>query len=301
MDFYTYPDGSTIDSAEMMTVDVGGSAANICAAVASQGLRCAISTVLSDDAIGRAVLQRLKDRNVDVSGCRLVTGDYRTSLAIAEMRSTECEVVIYRNQAADLLLAPADIRSDLIARACILVVTGTSLASQSSRSAVLSALKIAKVHKTFSIFDIDHRDYSWLSREHAGEQYREVADLVDAVVGNELEFLILGGNARRPSDTAQALVQRGASFTILKQGAEGSISYLQSGIFRNGTFTVEAKKPFGAGDAFLGNVVAWLVRDAEFEQAVRFGSAAAAYVVARRGCSSAMPTRDELELFISEN
>ena len=66
------------------------------------------------------------------------------------------------------------------------------------------------------------------------------------------------------------------------------------GIFRTATL-----KPTGAGDAFLGNLVASLARGSGLEQAVLHGSAAAAIVVSRVGCAPAMPTREELDRFIT--
>ena len=54
----------------------------------------------------------------------------------------------------------------------------------------------------------------------------------------------------------------------------------------------EALKPYGAGDAFLGNLLMAYLHGGDWESALDRGSAAAAIVVSSRGCASAMPKTD---------
>ena len=68
-----------------------------------------------------------------------------------------------------------------------------------------------------------------------------------------------------------------------------------------GIFEVDALKPTGAGDAFMGVFIASLLNKKSIKDSVIYGSAAAAIVVTRVGCSSAMPNYEELELFVKEN
>ena len=68
-----------------------------------------------------------------------------------------------------------------------------------------------------------------------------------------------------------------------------------------GIFEVDALKPTGAGDAFMGAFISSLLKKKSIKDSVMYGSAAAAMVVTRVGCSSAMPNYEELELFVKEN
>ena len=69
-------------------------------------------------------------------------------------------------------------------------------------------------------------------------------------------------------------------------------------MIETGIFPVKLAKPFGAGDAFLGNFLFRLSLDGNVHAAVLQGSAAAAYVVARPGCASAMPDKKQLDDFM---
>ena len=88
---------------------------------------------------------------------------------------------------------------------------------------------------------------------------------------------------------------------LYKMGEEGCRTIYNDREIQTGIFPVTLAKPFGAGDAFLGNVLASLGRDADIRAAVIQGSAAAAFVVARPGCASAMPDTPQLNQFIAQN
>ena len=67
-----------------------------------------------------------------------------------------------------------------------------------------------------------------------------------------------------------------------------------------GIFKVEAIKPTGAGDAFNGGFISSILQGYSLEDSIKRGSANAAIVVTKVGCSSAMPNTDELENFINQ-
>jgi 5-dehydro-2-deoxygluconokinase len=298
MDLYPVPDGTEIESAEQFAAEIGGSAGNIAVAISRQGHRAALLGPLSADAIGRFVRSHLERYAVDTSRCRAVAGDHRTSLAICETRHEDSETVFYRNSAADLQLRAEDFDASFIAGAAVLIVTGTALAAEPSRAAALEALELARGAGTFSILDLDHRPVSWRSSEEAMRVYSLAAGRSDAVVGNDEEFAIIAGGGTGAVHAAAALVKEGRRFVIFKKGGAGSVTITAERTFETGIFGVDVKKPFGAGDAFLGNLVAALLGGSSLDSAVTRAAAAAAYVVARRGCAFAMPTAAELDSFV---
>ena len=64
---------------------------------------------------------------------------------------------------------------------------------------------------------------------------------------------------------------------------------------------MEALKPTGAGDAFMGGFVTGLTAGLDLQSCVLRGSAAAAIVVTRVGCAPASPTAVELDQFIKSH
>lgn len=301
MDLYPAPDGTKISAANSFVSDVGGAGGNIAVALARQGVRAALISPLSNDAVGRFVRTKLESYRVDVSHCRAVDGEVRTSLALAETRNENCEVVIYRNGAADFQFSEADVDLAFIASASVLVLTGTALAAAPSRAAALKALATARATKTFTILDIDHRPYSWASALEAVTLYSQAASQCDAVIGNDDEFGLIAGERDDALAVVQGFVRNGGAFAILKKGAQGSTTITPAGRFETGVFPVNAIKPFGAGDAFIGGLVAALLRGHSLETAITRASGSAALVVSRRGCASAMPTTVEVDAIISDH
>jgi 5-dehydro-2-deoxygluconokinase len=298
LDLYPEPDGTEIEAAARFVSDVGGSAANIAVALARQGVRAALISPLSDDAVGRFVRMTLAGYGVDTARCRAVAGGHRTSLALAETRASDCEVVIYRNGAADLQLAEPDLDRAFVASAAVLIVTGTALASEPSRSAAMQAIGLARSSGTFVVLDVDHRPYSWPSVEAAAVAYRAASRRADAVIGNDEEFAIIAGSPEAAVAAARESVGAGCTFSVLKRGDRGSVTFTAESTFETEVYAVAVKKPFGAGDAFVGGLIAALLGRLPLPAAVRRGAAGAALVVSRRGCASAMPSSDEIETLL---
>jgi 5-dehydro-2-deoxygluconokinase len=83
-------------------------------------------------------------------------------------------------------------------------------------------------------------------------------------------------------------------------GEKGSRVFTKEKEYQFGIFKVKAIKPTGAGDAFNGGFISSLYQGMSLEKSVKRGSANAALVVTKVGCSSAMPNREELDNFINQ-
>jgi 5-dehydro-2-deoxygluconokinase len=299
MDLYADPVGARVETADGFYATIGGSAGNIAVALVRQGAGAALLTRVSDDAVGRFCLARLAGFGVDTSLVRMNTGPARTSLAVTETRTEDCQVVLYRNDAADLLLSLEDVNAVDFADTAALVVTGTALAAEPSRSATLHALARAKGAGVFTILDVDYRAYSWTSIHEAELVCARVAADVDVVIGNDEEFGLLAGDYAQGATFARALARNSGAFTIYKRGPEGSVTYTGDHSFRTGVFPVKALKPMGAGDGFMGGLLAALSCGHDLETAVRRGAATAAIVVAGIGCAPASPDTAAVDAFIA--
>ncbi len=299
MDFYAEPPGTPIESAERFFPALGGSSANIAVAIAKLGGTAALVTTVSDDAVGRYVLNQLETYNVATDHVRLVKSEVRTSLAVVETRAENCQSVLYRNNAADFALSESDIASLPYDKAGALIITGTALAMEPSRGATLEAIRRAAAHALPVIFDIDYRPYSWTSKAEALAVCGEVARSSQIVIGNDEEFAVLAPDQDGLA-FARTLAASTAGIVVYKMGEAGAITRSGKDEFRSGIYPVRALKPTGAGDSFMGGFVTGLAEGLPLPECVRRGSAAAALVVTRVGCAPANPTRTELDTFMAE-
>lgn len=297
MDLYPDPPGTRTEEALQFTTALGGSSANIAVALSRYSQPVSLLTCVSDDAVGRYVLNQLARYGVESSLVRNIRGDERTSLALAESRVEEHQSVIYRNNAADFQMESSQVEAIDFRLYRALVITGTCLTLEPSRSASLLALKKAKAADIPVIMDLDYRPYSWETPETAQSVYHQAVEFVDLLVGNDEEFGHLAGDYERGLAEAALLTAQGCN-CIYKQGEDGSKSLLTDGrMIQTGVFPVTPLKPTGAGDAFLGGLLASLCRGEEVTEAIQVGSAAAAIVVTRVGCAPAMPNLEDINQF----
>ena len=299
MDLYADPPGSRTEQAEQFTSALGGSAANIAAGIVRLGGAASLVSTVSDDAVGRYVQRELTRYGIDTSHVTCAKGQSRTSLAVVETRAEDCQSVIYRNDAADFLLSPAQVSGIAMDGHGALIVTGTALAMEPSRSATLLAIRRAREADVPVLLDVDYRPYSWANAAEAAATCRMAAEASDMVVGNDVEWDVLAGG---PGGLALAgELASGRAATIYKMGEKGSISFAGDARFETPIFRVTALKPTGAGDAFMAGLVTGLAAGLDLASAVRRGSAAAAIVVTRVGCAPASPTAEELDTFLRDN
>lgn len=314
LDLYPEPVGTKTKDATHFSADLGGSAGNIAVALARHGKSAALVTVLSADPVGVFTKTRLEHYGVDTDCLRFSDGKHeklaRNSLAIAETRPDDAEVVIYRNDAADLLLSEDDVASLDYNHSAALIVTGTALSADPSRKAVFTAARLANAAGCPVIFDIDYRRDAWQSVDAAAHVGREFAVLCDIVIGNDDEFDVLATDTNQDGMSYATGLASDVGLVLYKQGAAGCQTlYIDNKIHENnsltiskyGIFNVSIAKPFGAGDSFMGAFLAALHTGISLDDAVIRGSAAAAIVVSRAGCASAMPDKDTLDNFMAQN
>lgn len=299
MDLYADPPGTEIPQATRFVAHLGGSAANIAVALARQGAETALLTRLSDDAVGRFCLAQLDHYGIDRRHVSLTANGSRSSLAVVETRLENCQSVIYRNQAADFALAPEDVAAVDFTPFASLIITGTALAQDPSRTATMQALAKAKAAGLVTIMDVDFRPYSWPSQAEARDINLAAARLCDIVVGNDVEFGLLAGSETEGLATARQLTRETARIAVYKRGELGAVTITRDEEFTTGIYRTKALKPTGAGDAFMGGFLAALAAGHKPHDAVLRGSANAAMVVARVGCAPAMPTAAELDSFLA--
>jgi len=306
VDFYAQQEGVALEDVTSFRKSVGGSPANVATAVARLGGRAAILSVVSDDGFGRYVRRFLADNGVDVAGLHTAPAGALNSAAFTEMRPEGCQVIIYRRDAADLHLRPEDIEPAAIARARALLVTGTALSASPSREATLHAMDLARQAGTMVVLDLDHRPYGWTDLAEACVYLRLACTQADIVIGNREEFDVLEHlmpvEPRDDHASARRVLRGVTQVAVVKDGQRGCLVLQRDGsALRQGIYPVQARKPFGSGDAFAGATLWALFGGRDWAEATRCGAAAAALIVSGDACAEAMPTGTELLDFLARH
>ena len=300
IDFFTDP-GVALEEAEHLTVDLGGSSANIGVGICKLGGKAALVTRISDDSIGSYCTRRLQHYGVDTRYVRPIGGEYRNSLAVYESVTQNHRNVIYRNGAADFQMETEDVEAVDYSAYGALITAGTVFAAEPSRSATFRAFDLARTAGLPIIFDVDYRPYSWPSPQVAADVLSRAAEASDMIVGNDEEFDFMAGEYARGLDKARELAATSAAIVVYKMGPEGAVTFADGQEIRTGIYPVEALKPTGAGDSFMAGTLSSLAAGMDLKMSILRGSACASITVSRPGCAPAMPNPAELETFLASH
>ncbi|MEO9824286.1 MAG: 5-dehydro-2-deoxygluconokinase [Paracoccaceae bacterium] len=298
IDFFTDA-GVKVEDAERMSVDLGGSAANIGAGICKLGGKAALVTRVSDDSVGSYCTKRLQHYGVDTYHVKTVGGEFRNSLAVYESVLETHRNVIYRNGAADFQMDMEDVEAVDFSRFSAFVTAGTVFAAEPSRAASFRAIELAKDASLPIIFDVDYRPYSWPSPQVASEVLSRAAEASDMIVGNDDEFGFMAGDYGQGPAKAKHLAETTASVVIFKKGPGGALTFANGEEIITGIYPVDALKPVGAGDSFMAGLLTAIADGYDLKEAILRGSACASITVSRPGCAPALPNKQELTDFLA--
>ncbi|TNH04206.1 bifunctional 5-dehydro-2-deoxygluconokinase/5-dehydro-2-deoxyphosphogluconate aldolase [Testudinibacter sp. TR-2022] len=316
VDLYGQQIGSRLEDETTFAKYLGGSSGNVAYGTAIQGLKSSMLARVGDEHMGRFLRQELQSVGADTS--HLITDKERlTALVILGIKDNETfPLIFYRDNCADMAISADDFSEDYIASAKALAITGTHLSHPKTRHAVLTALEYAGRNGVKRLLDIDYRPVLWgltslgdgetryVDSQAVTDSLQEVLHHFDVLVGTEEEFHIAGGS----TDTLTALknVRKCSQATLVcKRGAQGCSVFegeipddLDGGLNVYGV-RVAVLNVLGAGDAFMSGLLRGYINGEGWEQACRYANACGALVVSRHGCAPAMPSKKELDDYLS--
>ena len=295
-DLYPLQSGVTLDRVETFERFVGGFAGNVGIGLARLGVETAVISGVGDDGHGTFIRRVLAEEHVDDRWV-ITHPSLRTAITFAEIRPPDhFPLTAYRLPSCpDWEIRPDDLPLEEIARAPLLLVSGTALAQQPSRRTMLAAMvahrdRASSAGGRSTILDLDWRPSYWTHPDAYPSSVAQAARLADTVIGSDSEFA-----AARLDPTR--LVRRGVSRVYVKHGPNGASVIRADGTIEVPARPVEVINGLGSGDAFAA-VVGWGVLGQEDDERVlRLANAAGAFVAARLACSTAMPYAAELEAF----
>ncbi|MCH2321705.1 MAG: ribokinase [SAR202 cluster bacterium] len=129
------------------------------------------------------------------------------------------------------------------------------------------------------------------------------ADL-DIITPNQMEAEFHTGirvsDVSSAKAAAKVLLERGVAAAVVKMAGQGVYYATESTGGYIEPFEVSVVDTVSAGDAFSGALGVALAEGKSFEDAVRYGAAAGALAVTRRGVQGSMPLRCEVESLLSQ-
>ncbi len=299
VDIYAQQLGVSMTEVTTFQKSLGGTSTNVAVAAARLGHKAATATRVGDDQFGTYIRHALEHTfGVDTRFVR-TDRELKTPLAFAELDPPEDPTLIFYREprAPDQNLAIDDVDLDVIREVPVFWVPASRFAWEPSRTTVRTWLE-QRGRRAHTVLDLDWRPMFWDSPEVASEQIGPMLDHATIAIGTRDECEIAVGTAD-PSAAADRLLERGLDAAIVKLGGDGVMVALPDGTRELiPPFPVDVVCGLGAGDAFGGAFCHGLLSSWDLVRTVRYGNAAGAIVASRLMCADAMPTTDEIDMFL---
>lgn len=237
----------------------GGALANVAVAATRAGADAALAGAAGDDEWGRWLRSRLEREGVDLRFFELMGGE-QTPVAFASFDAAgNPSFQIYGEAIAIAVETVAPRLEQAIDAADALVFSSTTLATAGEREVTLRARELALEQGARVCFDPNIRPNRWGGDARpAAEASRELIEGSFLVRANREEAIAIAG-ADDPHEAAIEIAALGAKLAVVTLGAEGAVV--------RGACEAEVPAPeidvvstLGAGDAFMGTLVAELAR-----------------------------------------
>lgn len=299
VDIYPLQAGVSLEEVTSFGKFLGGSAANVAVAAARHGLDVAIVTRTGEDPFGRFVRAELERLGVSPRYVSTVT-ELNTPVTFCEIFAPDdFPLYFYRQPTApDLQIYPVELDLQAISEARLFWSTVTGLSEEPSRSAHFAAWE-ARARQPLTVLDLDYRPTFWPDEATARAVVSRALAHVTVAVGNREECDIAVGETE-PERAADALLERGVTLAIVKQGPQGVLAKTREETVEVASFPVDVVNGLGAGDAFGGALCHGLLEGWPLDKLVRFANVAGAIVASRLECSTAMPSTDEVDALLAE-
>ena len=312
VDLYGEQIGARLEDVTSFAKYLGGSPANTGVGASRLGLKVAMLTRVGDEHNGRFLRETFVAEGVDVSHVK-TDPKKLTALVFLGIKDRQTfPLIFYRHDCADMAISPEDFDARFIGSAKALLVSGTHFSQEQISKTCFEAIETAIKQNVKFVFDIDYRPVLWgLTAPGRGEDrfvksrqvtqaLQRVVALAELVLGTEEEFHIAGGC----EDTAEALRRLralSAATFVVKRGPMGCSVFHRDQTIEGPGFPVDVFNILGAGDGFAAGFLSGWLRDLPLEDCARRANACGALVVSRHGCAPSMPSKEELQLFLSRN
>ncbi|KJF95919.1 aminoimidazole riboside kinase [Photobacterium angustum] len=281
----------------------GGAPANVAVAIAKLSGKSAFFGRVGKDPFGDFMNSTLLINGVNTEFL-IKDPSQRTSTVIVDLdEHGERDFTFMVKPSADQFMTLSDLPS--FNQGEWLHVCSISLANEPSRSSTIEAIRRIKSLGGYVSFDPNLREEVWQNQSEIESVVMKVASMADVLKFSEEELLKLT-NSKSLEEGLQKVATKENTLILVTQGAKGVWCTYdnQQTLFRGRVLT--PVDTTGAGDAFVGGLLAYLSRHSQWKEsdiifeAIKWASGCGALATTQKGAMTALPSMDELLTFINE-
>ena len=265
----------------------GGKGANQAVAAHRLGGDVSILGKVGEDAFGKALLQFFKNEGMNTD-----------SIAVSEKITTGAAFVAVDSSSENIIYVSGGANDDL--------TSADTKRVEIERGDIVSATLETPVETTKQLFNEARKigAKTILNAALAILDAEVLFPLVDYLIVNETELSVFARTEipKNEKEVVEAMkkLQKSVRNIIATLGSKGVVALIEEKVITLNGHKVKAVDTTAAGDCFVGAFVVALQNDKIIKQAMDLANVAAAISVQRPGASSSLPTKNEMENFLTK-
>ncbi|NJE26131.1 sugar kinase [Thermococcus sp. MV5] len=290
-----------IEQAKELAIGIGGTESNFAIAFARLGGKATWISKLTNNPLGRFIVNKIREHGVDVSHV-IWTNEDRVGLYFIEFgkKPRPTQVIYDRKNSAIANINPNEVNWEILKDYDAFHTTGITVAlSGKCKKAVEIGISKAKEFGTRVSFDVNYRSKLWSPEE--------AFKVLDPILKNVDILVVTKDDARNvlkvQGSYEEMIVQLNDRYNpevvVLTLGSEGAIAFKNGEIYKAEPYEIEVVDRIGAGDAFDAGFVYEYLCTGDVQKALEIGMAMAAFAHTIPG-DAMFVTREEVEFIIKQ-
>ena len=268
----------------------GGSAANLCVALARLGQDSRFIGRVGDDSLGRFLIDNFRKEKVNISQLQI---DEKVGTGLQFIAITrDGERTMYGFRGANIYLSADEIDMGSVKNSRVLHISGYALLSDPQRKTTMKILKVARGAGALVSLDV-----GVLPATKVANRVHSILRSIDILFLGELEVSALVGT-KKPEKAAKDLLKFGPKIVALKLGRKGCFILTEMERVRSPAFPIKVVDTTGAGDAFDAGFLTGVIGEWGLKRTARFANALGSLSTTKIGAQSALPNRREVKRFL---
>ncbi|HGF7527422.1 TPA: aminoimidazole riboside kinase [Vibrio cholerae] len=276
----------------------GGAPANVAVAISRLGQKSAFFGRVGDDPMGKFMISILKQEGVSTDYLR-IDHQQRTSTVVVDLdESGERSFTFMVKPSADQFITYDDIPD--FHKGEWLHCCSIALANEPSRSTTLEAIHRMKSVGGYVSFDPNLRDEVWDDKENIIPTVKKAIALADVVKFSDDELTYLT-NTTNIEEGLSIIERLNIPLVVVTQGKKGALVIFEGNQKLLSVKEIEPVDTTGAGDAFVGGLLARLSQTPSWKKskvvfdAVHWGNICGGLATTCKGAMTALPTLEQVK------
>lgn len=279
-----FPDGKKI----------GGAPLNVALRLSSLNNNTAIISSVGDDELGRRLINKLKDTNINLEGIQ-TNVNYKTGEVVVSLDKSGSATYIFKQPCAWDFIEHTNRLQKITEEAEVFIYGSLASRMQTTYATLLKLISVA----SFKVFDVNLR-----KPYYNMECIIELMKYADLIKFNEEELTEICDYYNFKSDSIDALCAHISNQTNTKHicvtlGDKGALYYKDDKVFRNYGYKVKVKDTVGAGDSFLAFFVHGIINKLNEQDILNRSCAIGALVASKNGANPKLNQNEIENLMVS--